>query len=81
MLSTDDFAPVWCSTPEEALRQLEAELPALMVLDMGLHYLNGFALFRRLQALPVGNQVPMLFLTLGNDKVDRGVGLRLGTGG
>lgn len=59
VLGTDGFAPVWCSTAEEALRQFELELPALVVLDVGLPDLNGFALFRRLQALPGGNQVPL----------------------
>jgi two-component system, OmpR family, catabolic regulation response regulator CreB len=78
VLSTDGFAPMWCSTAEDALRQFEAELPALVVLDVGLPDLNGFALFRRLQALPGGNQVPMLFLTARSDEIDRVVGLELG---
>lgn len=78
VLSTDGFAPVWCSTAEEALRQFEAELPALAVLDVGLPDMNGFELFRRLQALPGGNQVPMLFLTARSDEIDRVVGLELG---
>jgi two-component system catabolic regulation response regulator CreB len=78
VLSTDGFAPVWCSTAEEALRQFEAELPALAVLDVGLPDMNGFELFRRLQTLPGGNQVPMLFLTARSDEIDRVVGLELG---
>ena len=78
VLSTDGFAPVWCSTAEEALRQFETELPALAVLDVGLPDLNGFELFRRLQALPGGKQVPMLFLTARSDEIDRVVGLELG---
>ena len=67
-----------CSTAEEALRELEAELLALVVLDVGLPDLNGFALFRRLQALPGGNQVPVLFLTTRSEEIDRVVGLELG---
>lgn len=78
VLSTDGFAPVWCSTAAEALAQFAAELPALAVLDVGLPDLNGFELFRRLQALPGGNQVPMLFLTARSDEIDRVVGLELG---
>ena len=78
VLSTDGFAPVWCSTAAEALTQFAAELPALAVLDVGLPDLNGFELFRRLQALPGGNQVPMLFLTARSDEIDRVVGLELG---
>jgi two-component system, OmpR family, catabolic regulation response regulator CreB len=48
------------------------------VLDVGLPDMNGFELFRRLQALPGGNQVPMLFLTARSDEIDRVVGLELG---
>ena len=78
VLSTDGFAPVWASTAEDAIRLFTAELPALAVLDVGLPDLNGFELFRRLQALPGGNQVPMLFLTARSDEIDRVVGLELG---
>ncbi len=78
VLSTDGFAPVWCSTAAEALAQFAAEPPALAVLDVGLPDMNGFELFRRLQALPGGNQVPMLFLTARSDEIDRVVGLELG---
>ncbi|MES2583138.1 MAG: two-component system response regulator CreB [Pseudomonadota bacterium] len=78
VLSTDGFSPVWCSTAAEALAQFAAELPALAVLDVGLPDMNGFELFRRLQALPGGNQVPMLFLTARSDEIDRVVGLELG---
>jgi len=78
VLSTDGFAPVWASTAEDAIRLFAAELPALAVLDVGLPDLNGFELFRRLQALPGGNHVPMLFLTARSDEIDRVVGLELG---
>ncbi|MBX3654856.1 MAG: two-component system response regulator CreB [Ramlibacter sp.] len=78
VLETDGFAPVWCSTAEEALRQFAAAPPALAILDVGLPDLNGFELFRRLQALPGGPQVPMLFLTARVAEIDRVVGLELG---
>ena len=45
---------------------------------MGLPDMNGFELFRGLQALPGGNQVPMLFLTAHSDEIDRVVGLEPG---
>jgi len=63
---------------EEAMRQFQADPPALAVLDVGLPDLNGFELFRRLQALPGGSQVPMVFLTARSDEIDRVVGLELG---
>jgi two-component system catabolic regulation response regulator CreB len=78
VLSTDGFAPVWCATAQQALKEFAAEPPALAILDVGLPDLNGFELFKRLQALPGGDQVPMLFLTARSDEIDRVVGLELG---
>jgi len=78
VLSTDGFQPVWCATAEEAVQQFAAQPPALAILDVGLPDLNGFELFKRLQALPGGAQVPMLFLTARSDEIDRVVGLELG---
>ena len=78
VLSTDGFTPVMCATAQQALREFAAEAPALAILDVGLPDLNGFELFKRLQALPGGALVPMLFLTARSDEIDRVVGLELG---
>ncbi len=78
VLSTDGFTPQWCATAEAALRAFSAQPPALVILDVGLPDLNGFELFKRLQALPGGASVPMLFLTARSDEIDRVVGLELG---
>lgn len=78
VLASDGFAPLWCSTAQQALREFAAALPALVILDVGLPDLNGFELFKRLQAMPGGAQVPMLFLTARSDEIDRVVGLELG---
>ena len=78
VLRTDGFVPVWCPTAEEAIAQFTAEPPALAILDVGLPDMNGFELFKRLQKLPAGAEVPMLFLTARSDEIDRVVGLELG---
>ncbi|XAH23671.1 two-component system response regulator CreB [Xylophilus sp. GW821-FHT01B05] len=81
VLQTDGFTPIWCATAEEAIAQFTAEPPALAILDVGLPDLNGFELFKRLQALnraAGGPEVPMLFLTARSDEIDRVVGLELG---
>ncbi len=78
VLAADGFAPHWCASGEAALDAFAAELPALAILDVGLPDLSGFELFKRLQALPGGAQVPMLFLTARSDEIDRVVGLELG---
>jgi len=80
VLRTDGFVPVWCPTAQEAIAQFNAELPALAILDVGLPDMNGFELFKRLQAIARENgaDVPMLFLTARSDEIDRVVGLELG---
>jgi two-component system catabolic regulation response regulator CreB len=81
VLRTDGFDPVWCATAAEAIAQFSAEPPALAILDVGLPDMNGFELFKRLQALmraAGGAEVPMLFLTARSDEIDRVVGLELG---
>jgi two-component system catabolic regulation response regulator CreB len=81
VLKSDGFTPVWCATAEEAIAQFAQEPPALAILDIGLPDLNGFELFKRLQALNQstgGPEVPMLFLTARSDEIDRVVGLELG---
>jgi len=78
VLQSDGFAPVWCATAEAAIASFSAEPPALAILDVGLPDMNGFELFKRLQALSGGAAVPMLFLTARSDEIDRVVGLELG---
>ena len=81
VLRSDGFAPVWCETAEAALASFRQEPPALAILDVGLPDMNGFELFKQLQAhlrehaLP---ELPMLFLTARSDEIDRVVGLELG---
>lgn len=78
VLATDGFTPVICGTAEQALREFRSQAPALAILDVGLPDLNGFELFKQLQELPGGREVPMLFLTARSDEIDRVVGLELG---
>ena len=77
-LSSDGFAPRVCASAAEALAAFAAAPPALAVLDVGLPDMSGFELFRRLQDLPGGKAVPMVFLTARADEIDRVVGLELG---
>jgi len=81
VLRSDGFEPVWCATARDAIAQFTAALPALAILDVGLPDMNGFELFKRLQAIARdagGAEVPMLFLTARSDEIDRVVGLELG---
>lgn len=81
VLKTDGFEPIWCATAQEAITQFTAYPPALAILDVGLPDLNGFELFKRLQAITQSTgapEVPMIFLTARSDEIDRVVGLELG---
>lgn len=74
-LSTDGFEPLVCATGAEALAAVTAHNIALIVLDVGLPDINGFDLFKRIQAL---TDVPVMFLTARSGEIDRVVGLELG---
>ena len=75
-LSTDGFEPQWCATGGAALAAARAQPCALAVLDVGLPDVNGFELFKQLQAIDAG--LPAIFLTARSAEIDRVVGLELG---
>lgn len=60
---------------EEALQQVAARQPDLVVLDVMLPKLDGFEVCRQLRA---ASDVPILMLTARTDDVDKIVGLELG---
>ncbi len=74
-LRTDGFDPAWVSTGEEALASVRAQVPALVILDVGLPDTSGFEVFKRLREL---SDVPVVFLTARSDEIDKVVGLELG---
>jgi len=74
-LRTEGFEPAWCATGEEALARIAAEVPALVILDVGLPDASGFEIFKRIRAT---SEVPVVFLTARSDEIDRVVGLELG---
>ncbi len=78
VLASDGFEPLHCASAREAVERFAARAPDLAILDVGLPDMNGFELFRQLQALPGGKRVPMLFLTARSAEIDRVVGLELG---
>ena len=61
---------------EQALRAIQSDPPALVLLDVMLPGLDGFAVCERLRAAK--NEVPILFLTAKNADDDRVRGLALG---
>jgi two-component system catabolic regulation response regulator CreB len=74
-LRTEGFDPAWVATGEEALAQVKAQMPALVILDVGLPDTSGFEVFKRLREF---TDLPVVFLTARSDEIDRVVGLELG---
>jgi DNA-binding response OmpR family regulator len=61
--------------PEEGLRTLKAEPPDIVVLDVMLPDMDGFAVCQKIREL---SRVPVVMLTARGDVADRIVGLELG---
>lgn len=59
----------------EALRAAVREMPAMVVLDIGMPEMDGLEVCRQLRKI---SDVPILFLTAQGDEIDRVVGLELG---
>jgi DNA-binding response OmpR family regulator len=69
------FAVEAAAHPEAGLRALQARPPEVVVLDVMLPGMDGFAVCRRIRAL---SAVPIVMLTARGDVMDRIVGLELG---
>jgi two-component system, cell cycle sensor histidine kinase and response regulator CckA len=63
VLSKAGFAVREASTGQDALRAVEADLPALITLDIRLPDLNGMEICRRLKGNPATRDVPVLHIS------------------
>jgi len=72
-LEREGFRVVWVRSGEEALAELPRHPVALVVLDVGLPGMDGFAVCRRL-----AGRVPVILLTARDEEADRVAGLELG---
>lgn len=61
--------------PDEGLRALKADAPDIVILDVMLPDMDGFAVCRKMRE---GSRVPIIMLTARGDVADRIVGLELG---
>lgn len=60
---------------EEALQQMKAEQPDLVLLDVMLPRLDGFQVLKKIRE---GSQIPVIMLTAKEEEVDKVLGLELG---
>ncbi|MDB9314114.1 response regulator [Spirulina sp. CS-785/01] len=63
---------------EEALEQIQEELPDLILLDVMMQGLDGFSTCSRLKANPDTQHIPVIFMTALSETVDKVKGLSLG---
>ncbi|MBL4673161.1 MAG: two-component system response regulator CreB [Arenicella sp.] len=75
-LSSEGFEPVWVSSCEAALSNINRHSYDLGIFDIGLPDGNGFELLKTVRN--AGNDMPIIFLTARGEEIDRIVGLEIG---
>jgi len=77
-LARDGFRCRSAADGTEALREVRAATPDLVVLDLMLPGLGGLDVCRRLRSDPATASLPIIMLTAKSDEIDRVVGLEIG---
>ena len=78
LLSANHFAVSVAEDGESALEQVEYIRPDLILLDVLMPNLDGYATCERLKALPSTRDIPVVFMTGLTDTVNKVKGFRLG---
>jgi DNA-binding response OmpR family regulator len=74
-LARDGWMVVWVRSGEEALVELDRHPVRIVILDVGLPGMDGFAVCTEIRAR---SRVPILMLTARDEEADRVVGLEVG---
>ena len=77
-LNKEGFGVETAATGREALSRVYAAAPVLVVLDLMLPELDGWAVCRELRRSRSTEELPIIMLTARDDAVDRVLGLELG---
>lgn len=77
-LRHNGFTPCWVEDGESAQRELDSDLPDVILLDWMLPGENGLALARKWRAGPGTRRVPILMLTAKAEEVDKVAALDAG---
>jgi phosphate regulon transcriptional regulator PhoB len=77
-LERDGYQVTRATTGSEALRQVRATPPDLVILDLMLPEMDGLEVCRRLRTDGATAGLPVIMLTAKGDEVDRVVGLEIG---
>ncbi|RBC86539.1 two-component system response regulator, partial [Xanthomonas oryzae pv. oryzae] len=77
-LLRDDFALVFAKSGGEALDAVTRHTPKLILLDVELPDMDGYAVARALKQQPSSNAIPILFVSSRNSEHDERLGLEAG---
>ena len=77
-LAREGFEVVTAASGSEALAQVEAHHPQLVVLDLMLPDLSGTEVCRRIRSSPAHASTPIIMLTARGEEIDRVVGFEVG---
>lgn len=78
LLEKEGYQVLTASNGIECLGRIKSQIPDLMILDIQMPVMDGWALVRRLRALPDLALVPVIFLTSLDSPEDRMKGFQLG---
>ena len=66
------------TNPQTALQQMESALPDLLITDLMMPILDGYALTERVRALPGGDTLPIIVLTARGESTAMNRAMRAG---
>jgi two-component system, OmpR family, catabolic regulation response regulator CreB len=69
---------IHCLLVQDALQQIERQLPDLLILDIGLPDGNGLDVCKKIRASSSHQHIPILMLSAHGEEIDRILGLELG---
>jgi two-component system, OmpR family, catabolic regulation response regulator CreB len=67
-----------CLLVQDAVFQIERQVPDLLILDIGLPDGNGLDVCKKMRAHPLHKHIPILMLSAQGEEIDRVLGLELG---
>jgi DNA-binding response OmpR family regulator len=70
ILEVEGYAVIDALDGEEALKQVRAHKPDLLILDLNLPKMDGFAVCEQVKKDPSTQRIPVLMLTAAYDKVE-----------
>ena len=78
LLKGSGFKVMLASDGAQAIHQIEAHCPDLIILDIVMPEVNGYEVCRRIRAHPVAKNLPVIFCSIKGEEFDRYWGLRQG---